>query len=161
MSHTEDWVKIEREFDAPIALVWLMWTDPDSFKKWYGPMGFSVPEAEMDVVVGGQRKICMQMQTPNRTMTMWFIGTYKLVEAPRQLIYTESMCDADGNVLSPQAMGLPEGHPDTTEVTVELRERDGKTHMTMTHVGVPAGSAGEGGWSQAFDKLTAQLKESS
>ncbi|MCB0084547.1 MAG: SRPBCC domain-containing protein [Caldilineaceae bacterium] len=31
-----------------------MWTDPDQVKQWYGPTGFTVPVANMDVRVGGQ-----------------------------------------------------------------------------------------------------------
>ena len=149
----EDWVKIERTFDAPIEDVWRMWTDAAMFQKWYGPKGFSVPTAEMDITQGGTRKIQMEMVTPERTMSMWFIGVYKEVDAPKRLVYTESMCEPDGTLIPPQAMGMPEGHPDVTEVIVDLREEGGKTHMTMVHWGVPAGTAGEGGWMQAIDAL--------
>ncbi|SFS01966.1 SRPBCC family protein [Yoonia litorea] len=148
-----EWVKITRSFDAPIADVWDMWTDPAKFQSWYGPMGFSVPVAEMDVTVGGTRKINMAMETPERKMSMWFTGLYKVVDAPNRLVYTESMCDPNGNVISPKDMGMPEGTPEVTEVTVELSEQDGKTVMVMTHAGVPAGTPGEGGWNMAFDKL--------
>ncbi|MEM8795272.1 MAG: SRPBCC domain-containing protein [Pseudomonadota bacterium] len=153
MTEQSDWVNIRREFDAPIESVWELWTNPDLFKKWYGPNGMSVPTAEMDVTVGGTRKICMEMQTPDRSMSMWFIGVYKEVSRPSRLVYTESMCDADGVIIPPQSMGMPEGHPDITEVIVELSEADGKTIMTMVHVGVTEGTAGAGGWNQAFDKL--------
>jgi len=153
MGEQPNWVRVEREFDAPIEMVWSMWTDPDMFKKWYGPMGMSVPTAEMDVVVGGTRKVCMEMVSPERTMSMWFTGVYKEVNRPSRLVYTESLCDADGTIISPQSMGMPEGHPDITEVIVELSEADGKTRMTMVHVGVVAGTAGDGGWNQAIDKL--------
>ena len=102
-----DWVKITRTFDAPIATVWEMWADPANFQKWYGPNGFSVPVAEMDVTVGGTRKICMEMKMPDRTMSMWFTGTYQEVSAPHRLVYTESMCDPDGNVMSPADRGMP------------------------------------------------------
>lgn len=157
MSDTQEWVKIQREFDAPIKTVWAMWTDPEKFKSWYGPMGMTVPVAEMDVRVGGTRKISMEMQTPERTMTMWFIGVYKEVDEPARLVYTESMCDESGTIIPPSQMGMPEGHPEVTEVIVELSEADGKTSMTMVHVGVPDGSPGGGGWAQAFDKLAEQL----
>lgn len=157
MSDDAKWVKIERSFDAPIDVVWQMWTDPEMFKQWYGPMGMSVPTAEMDVQVGGTRKICMEMKTPEREMSMWFTGVYKEIAAPSRLVYTESMCDADGVLIPASAMGMPEGHPDITEVIVELSEEGGTTKMTMVHVGVPEGSAGGGGWMQAFDKLAAQL----
>lgn len=153
MSDSQEWVKIQRDFDAPIDVVWRMWTEADLFRQWYGPMGMSVPTAEMDVVVGGTRKICMEMKSPQRSMQMWFTGVYKEVSPPSRLVYTESMCDADGKLISPKEMGMPEGHPDITEVIVELHETGNKTLMTMVHVGVPAGSAGAGGWSQAFDKL--------
>jgi uncharacterized protein YndB with AHSA1/START domain len=148
-----DWVKITRTFDADIQTVWDMWAVPENFRKWYGPMGFSVPAVEMDVTVGGRRMINMAMKTPEREMSMWFTGTYKEVSAPRRLVYTESMCDPDGNILSPKDMGMPEGTPEVTEITVELSEVDGKTVMVMTHKGVPAGTPGEGGWNMAFDKL--------
>lgn len=152
-----DWVKITRTFDAPIQAVWDMWAKAENFQKWYGPMGFSVPVAEMDVTEGGTRKINMEMKMPERTMSMWFTGVYKEVSAPNRLVYTESMCDPDGNVLSPADMGMPEGTPEVTEITVELSEEDGKTTMVMTHVGVPAGTPGEGGWMQALDKLGGML----
>ncbi len=157
MSDEQAWVKIERIFNAPIEDVWDMWTDPELFKKWYGPNGMSVPIAEMDVRVGGTRKINMAMDMPERKMSMWFIGVYKEVQRPLRLVYTESMCLEDGTLISPQAMGMPEGHPDITEVVVDLRGDDGKTVMTMVHIGVPEGTAGEGGWKQAFDKLASSL----
>ncbi len=153
-----EWLRIERTFDAPIEKVWAMWTDPALFAQWYGPNGMEVPVAEMDVAPGGRRKICMSMKTPERTMTMWFIGEYKEVNAPVRLVYTESMCDENGDLISPQAMGMPEGHPETTEVIVELSSDGGKTKLKLTHVGVPADSGGAGGWAQAVDKLAAALQ---
>lgn len=157
MNDEMSWVRIERHFNASVEAVWAMWTDPAKFQSWYGPMGMSVPVAEMDVAVGGTRKICMEMKSPERTMSMWFTGEYREISAPTRLVYTESMCDADGNVISPASMGMPEGTPEVTEVIVELSEVDGGTRMIMTHLGVPAGTPGEGGWMQAFDKLAEAL----
>ncbi|MCG8653534.1 MAG: SRPBCC domain-containing protein [Pirellulales bacterium] len=157
MADQQQWVRIRREFRAPIEAVWEMWTDPALFKQWYGPMGMTVPTAEMNVVVGGTRKICMEMKTPERSMSMWFIGVYKEINRPSRLVYTESMCDADGTIISPESMGMPAGHPDVTEVIIDLSEADGVTVMTMVHVGVAEGSAGDGGWNQAFDKLAERV----
>lgn len=159
MNSGQEWVKITREFDAPIETVWDMWTKPELFMQWYGPRGMHVPEADMDVVVGGTRKICMEMASPERQMKMWFTGVYREVTRPTRLVYTESMCDEHGTIIPPQAMGMPEGHPDVTEVIVDLASRGAKTMMTMVHIGVPAGSAGEGGWTQAFDKMGEVLQE--
>lgn len=147
-----EWVVIERSFDAPMKLIWKMWTDADHFKKWYGPNGFTIPVADMDVRVGGKRHICMEMETPERTMTMWTIGKFTAVNPVTELAYTESMSDKDGNVVDPASMGMP-GYPAETTVKVVLETVDSATKMTMTHEGVPAGSPGAGGWNQAFDKL--------
>ena len=146
-------VVIERSFDAPVGLIWKMWTDPDHFKAWYGPQGAAIPVAKLDVRVGGRRLVCMEMTTPNGLMRMWFTGEHLVVTKPVRLVYTESMSDENGNVQSPSVMGLPEGHPATTEVRVELQETDDRTKMILTHVGIPGDSPGAMGWNMAFDKL--------
>ena len=84
-------------------------------------------------------------------------GEYREVVTNQRLVYTDSMSDEHGNVMSPAEIGMPAGHPTTTEVIVELTDVDGRTKMVMTHVGVPAGSAGAMGWTMAFDKLAAHL----
>ncbi len=157
MTTTPEWVKITRRLDAPVDQVWNMWTDPAAFSEWYGPMGMTIPVAEMDLRVGGTRKICMEMQRPDKTMRMWFTGVYKEITPTSRLVYTESMCDENGTIIPPSAMGMPEGTPEVTEVIVELRAEGGATQMTLVHRGVPAGSPGEGGWMQALDKLAARL----
>jgi uncharacterized protein YndB with AHSA1/START domain len=151
-------VRIERHFDAPIELIWQMWTDPAHFAAWYGPTGATIPVAEMDVRVGGTRRVCMEMNTPKGPMQMWFTGTYTEIDPPHRLVYTESMCDPDGNFIAPADMGMPDGHPDTTHIVVDLNtHNDGRTRMVMTHIGIPAGSPGEMGWAMAFDKLAAHV----
>ena len=103
----------------------------------------------------------MEMQTPNGPMQMWFTGEYREVVMNKRLVFTESMSDENGNVSSPQAMGMPEGHPATTEVIVELEGVGGRTRMVMTHVGISADSPGAAGWAVAFDKLAAYVKAQS
>jgi len=146
-------VVIERTFDAPVDVVWRMWTDHRHFADWYGPNDATIPEATMDVRVGGKRRVCMRMATPNGSMEMWFTGEYREVDENRSLVYTESMVDKDGNFLAPADMGMPDHAPDTTEVVVALRDLGGRTQMTMTHRGVPADSPGAAGWHMAFEKL--------
>jgi len=148
---------IERSFDAPVYLIWQMWTDPEHFAAWYGPNGATVPLAKMDVRVGGSRLVCMEVQTPSGVMQMWFTGEYREVVANERLVYTESMSDANGNVLSPSDIGMPDGHPTTTEVRVELENVDGRTRLVLTHAGIPADSPGAAGWTMALDKLAAHI----
>ena len=155
---TQDAVVIERTFNAAIDFVWRLWTEAAQFQKWYGPQGATVPVAHMDVRVGGKRLICMEMRRAERTMKMWFTGEYREVVPMTRLVYTDSMADEQGNVLSPAAMGMPAGTPETTEVIVVLEDLGGRTKMVLTHVGVPAGSGGASGWEQAFTKLAAHIE---
>ncbi|MCK4897730.1 MAG: SRPBCC domain-containing protein, partial [Anaerolineales bacterium] len=153
---SEDAVVIERTFDAPKDIIWQMWTAPEHFKKWYGPKGFTVPVADMDMRVGGKRLICMA--SPDGSMKMWTTGEYTEIVPNERLVYTESPADENGNVVSPSAMGMPEGYPAMTEVTVLLEYLDGRTKMVMTHAGVPASSGANAGWEQAFDKLADHIE---
>lgn len=158
---SQDSVVIERSFDAPAALIWQMWTEPEHFKAWYGPNGSTVPVARMDVRVGGSRLVCMEMETPAGPMQMWFTGEYREIVENERLVYTESMSDEDGNVLSPSDMGMPAGHPTTTQVIVELEDVAGRTKMVMTHAGIPGDSPGAAGWVAALDKLAAYVEAQS
>src|SRR4051794_34146041 len=115
----EDAVVIERSFSAPVELVWKMWTEPEHVTAWYWPTGATIVVAKMDLRVGGARLIGMAVDTPDGPMQMWFTGEYREVVTNRHVVYTESMSDADGNVLSPSDLGMPAEHPTTTEVTVE------------------------------------------
>jgi uncharacterized protein YndB with AHSA1/START domain len=157
-SGSRDAVRIERSFDAPVDLVWQMWTDPEHFRAWFGPDGVAIAVANLDVRVGGTRLVCMAMQSPDGPIQMWFTGVYREVIENERLVYTESISDENGNVPSPSDVDLALGHPTTTEVCVELSDVGGRTKMVMTHTGVPSDSPGAAGWAMAFDKLVAHLE---
>jgi len=154
---TRDAVVIERSLDAPVDVIWLMWTDPEHFKKWYGPDGATIPVATMDVRVGGSRLLGMELRTPNGVMHRWFAGEYLEVVENERLVYTESMSMSGESEPSRSGEGLPDGHAGVTEVLVELEDLGGRTRMVMTHAGVPGDSPGAVGWTMALDKLVAHV----
>ena len=39
----------EREFDAPRALVYPAFVDPDQLAAWFGPVGYSVPRDTVEI----------------------------------------------------------------------------------------------------------------
>src|SRR5437868_3648609 len=156
-SGSHDAVVIERSFDAPVDLIWKLWTDPEHFAAWYGPDGATIPVAKMDVRVGGARLVCMEVSAPSGQMQMWFTGEYLDVVENKRLVYTESMSDGQGNVMTAADMGMPDSHPTTTEVRVELEDIDGGTRMVLTHSGIPADSPGAAGWAMALDKLESHV----
>jgi len=147
----EHQVVIERTLDAPTSLVWAMWTEPDLFATWYGPKGALLPVVEFDLRVGGIRRVCMEMQTPNGTMRMWFQGEHLDLSPDDLLVYTEQVTDEAGTA----------AHGEATEIRVELADADGRTRMVMTHRGIPEDSPGAAGWLMAFDKLEAAVAAAS
>ena len=155
---SRDKVVIERSFDAPVELIWQMWTVPEHFKAWYGPDGATIPVARMDVRVGGTRLVCLEVSSPHGPMQMWFAGEYREVIENQRLVYTESISDEHGNVAPAPDAPMPGSHPTTTEVRVELENAGGRTKMVLTHIGIPEGSPGALGWAMALDKLASHAE---
>lgn len=154
---TNNTVVIERLFNAPVDLIWQLWTDAEQFPNWYGPTGFTVTVVEMDVRVGGRR--LLYMMPPNKQMKIWTTGEYKEIVPTTRLVYTDCPADEAGNVQSLAAMGMGEDtNPMITEVTVRLEAVDGRTKMVLTHAGIPADSPGASGWEQALDKMAAAVE---
>lgn len=52
-------IVLSRVFDAPRALVWEAWTDPEHVVQWWGPKGFTTTIETMDVRPGGVWKHVM------------------------------------------------------------------------------------------------------
>jgi uncharacterized protein YndB with AHSA1/START domain len=96
-------------------------------------------------------------ESPNGAVQMWLTGEYREVVENQRLVYTESISDENGNVASASDTGMPEGHPTTTEVRVELEDLGGHTKMIMTHAGIPGDAPGGAGWAMALNKLTAHV----
>jgi uncharacterized protein YndB with AHSA1/START domain len=150
-------IVVRRSFDAPLELLWRAWTEPEHFMKWYGPKGFTTPSCEIDLKVGGRH--LWSMRSPDG-MEMYYTGTYKEIVPMERIVFTDSLSDAEGNVMSPSAMGMPEDSPTSMDVTVTFAHEDGKTTVTVSHVAFGEGGERAGmGWEQAFDKLTAVLAE--
>ena len=139
---TGDSVIIERTFPAAPQAIWRLWTVPEHFAAWYGPDGSTISGATMDLRVGGTRRLCMEAMTPDGSRRMWFTGTYLEIVENQLLVYTEAMADEHGHVLTAEQLGMPAGHPTTTEVHVDLEATSDGTRLTLTHLGIPAGSPG-------------------
>lgn len=77
-------ILLTRVVDAPRALVWKIWTDPEHAPKWWGPTGFTTLTQEMDVCAGGRWRFVMRgpdgRDYPN-------LITYLEVEAPARIVY--------------------------------------------------------------------------
>ncbi len=52
-------IKMSRLLNAPIELVWKVWTEPEHIAQWWGPNGFTNTIDVMDVKPGGVWKFVM------------------------------------------------------------------------------------------------------
>jgi uncharacterized protein YndB with AHSA1/START domain len=103
-----------RQFDAPIELVFDVLTKPEHLRHWFAAFDDVLTECSVDLRVGGSYHIVAV--TPDGTECS-FRGTYSAVEPPTRTVAT----------------WLFEGWPDAHAVeTIELRETDGVTTLTMT-----------------------------
>ena len=156
-TQSEPVLSITRTFDAPRALVFEMWTNPEHLKHWWGPKIFTAPIAELDVRPGGEYLLCMQWPDGRYACNC---GEFKEIVPPERLVMTQRFCDEQRNPISPQDHGLPNDFPSEMMLTVTLAEHDGKTTMTIVQT-IPAGLAAEmgalEGWNQSFDKMAAYL----
>ena len=50
---------ISRTLNAPVELVWEVWTNPEHNAKWWGPDGFTNTITTMDVTPGGEWNLVM------------------------------------------------------------------------------------------------------
>ena len=50
---------VSRVFDAPVELLWEVWTNPDHVKNWWGPNGFTNTISTMQVKPGGEFNLLM------------------------------------------------------------------------------------------------------
>lgn len=148
---------LDRVFDAPVEVLWQAWTEPEHFKRWYGPRSMTTVFCEIDFRVGGRYRCGMRSA---EGYEHWTIGTYQAIEPLQRFSTVESMSDKDGNVVSPADMGMGD-MPVEMPISVEF-ERLGpaQTRLTLRHGGwanaEQATQAG-GGWTEAFDKLAEAL----
>lgn len=50
---------VSRVFNAPVELVWEMWTKPEHISQWWGPEGFTNTITKMDMRPGGSWNLTM------------------------------------------------------------------------------------------------------
>ena len=155
---------LTRTFDAPRALVFQAWTQPEHLKRWWGVGGCTIGTCELDLRVGGKFHYCMQM--PNG-MDLWGIFVYREIAPPERLVFTNSISDPQGNIAR---------HPFSPKWPLEilntltLREHAGKTTLSLH--GIPINATGEElqafeggmifmekGFASTFDQLASYLAE--
>jgi uncharacterized protein YndB with AHSA1/START domain len=53
-------IEVTKTFNAPVEMVWKVWTDPELVKRWWGPKHFISPVAKIDFQEGGKSIVSMK-----------------------------------------------------------------------------------------------------
>ena len=141
-------VRVSRVFDAPRETVFRAWSSADHIKRWFCPDSYSVPEAKVEMRVGGAFEVCMRSPAG---VDHWTRGSFTEVVAPELLTIDHHVIDPCG------------GGPLFSAVT-RVRFSDegaGRTLMEVVQTYSAAGAAqaeqmlkgAPEGWRQTLDKL--------
>ena len=131
----------EREFDAPLALVWKLWKDPEHMVRWHGPEGYWLTHCEIDFRVGGKWRRCMSRAADH---AHWIYGQYLEIDEPRRLVFTY----------------INDFDPFETVVELDFSEQNGKTLMRFRQAPFPTVEERDShgwGWTSGFGLFASYL----
>lgn len=80
----------DRTYDAPLALVWRAWTEPELLRRWWGPEHTTVTDCDVDLTVGGPLRLVMEAGEGMGKYqgTRWpMAGTFTTIEPEARLVY--------------------------------------------------------------------------
>jgi len=135
-------LEIKRVFDAPRAMVFAAWTDPEQLAQWWGPESHPVSLIEFDARPGGKWRGCLSGLDGS---TLWQHGVIHELVPPELLVYSF----------------IWDGDP-THEMlcTVRFIERGDQTEMIFGQRRFKSPSERDGhlgGWQSSFNRLDAYL----
>jgi len=118
---TNNRIRVERSFAAPLARVWAAWTDPAILDRWWAPKPFRTETRSMDFRAGGMWLYAMI--GPDGT-AHWCRADYEAVNPLESYTGLDAFCDDQGTVNT----GFPRsrwtvsfrGEGDMTVVTIEV-----------------------------------------
>jgi uncharacterized protein YndB with AHSA1/START domain len=135
----DDELLIEREFDAPPALVFRLWESRDHMLRWWGPEKFTTVELDWELTPGRPWRGAM---TSKQFGLSRFGGVIREVEKNSRIVFSFQW-DADT------------GRDLDTRVTVTFAEKDGKTIQSFHQTpfsSVAIRDSHVSGWNSLFNK---------
>ena len=150
---------INRTFEAPIDVIFDMWTQPEHFSKWLPPTGMTMDFLRSDIKVGGKSFYSMS----GHGMTMYGTTEYLEIKRPTTIVFKQQFTDEHektsrhpGAPTWPETMltkvTLTSESETETRVTVEWQPF-GKASPEEIAAFVKERSGMTQGWTGSFDKL--------
>jgi uncharacterized protein YndB with AHSA1/START domain len=140
-------VVLTRTFDAPRALVFQAYTDPNHIPHWWGRKRLSTIVDRMDVRPGGAWRFVQR--GPGGGEEHGFHGEYREVTPPERLVYTFEYEGTPGHVVEDTVTF--EEHDGRTTVRVACLFRTPEDRDGMLQAGMEIGAA------ESWDRLAEHL----
>ena len=137
-------LRLEKLLPVPPERVFTAFVDPEQLRRWFGPIGFTVPDLRVDAVEGTDYRITMQ---PPEGGTFDIRGTFRTVEAPRRLAFTF-------------AYEEPDPEDQETLVTVTFEPADEGTRVVVEQSPFTSAARLElhrDGWTDSLERLEQAL----
>ncbi len=114
-----------RVFNARVERLWRAWTERDRLMQWFGPQGYTMTQARMDLRPGGM--FLYALRSPEG-MELWGKWQFREVVAPQRLVLISSFSNAEGGMTRHP---LSPNWPLQTLAITTFAELDGKTTVTV------------------------------
>ncbi len=109
---------VERQFAAPRALVFQVFTQPQHLKRWWAPRPYTISACTVDLRPGGIWHYAMRSPEGQEH---WARSVYREIVPPEKLVYSATFADEHANPIE----GVPEHL-----TTIVFTEEAGKTKAT-------------------------------
>ena len=86
---------VEREFDAPLEVVWRAWTESDLLDQWWAPKPWKAKTKSMDFRDGGTWLYVMEGPEGERH---WCRADFKNIVPQKTYTGDDAFCDENGNI---------------------------------------------------------------
>ena len=125
-------IEVTRTFNAPVEMVWKVWTEPELVKRWWGPKHFTSPLAIIDFREGGKSLVSMKAPEEMGGQVFYSIWEYVKIIPMQSIEFIQSLSDKDGNKTDPVKLGMPPDFPlDIKTVVTFIKIANSKTEMTV------------------------------
>lgn len=125
-------IEVSRIFNAPVEMVWKVWTDPELVKRWWGPKHFTAPVAKIDFRVGGKSLVSMRAPQEFGGQEHYSIWEYVEIIEHISIEFIQRISNENGEPIPPATVGLPEDFPLAVNTSVTFKILDShKTEMRI------------------------------
>ena len=149
-------IEVSRVFNAPVELVWKIWTDPELVKRWWGPKHFTSPVANIDFRVGGKSLVSMKAPKEMGGQEFYSIWEYVKIVPLNTIEFIQNLADEAGNKTDPKKLGMPADFPlDIRTIVTFNALSETQTEMTVTEYAEfgSMGNFAQIGLEQSMDKM--------